>query len=141
MGVMMEELERFASKHMNEGKITYDVPFKMPTVVCGDFNSAPDSGVYEFLSKGLIAQDHDDFGDHSYGSYTTDGLTHPYSLKSSYGTVQEMTFTNFTPGFKGILDYVWYSTNTLEVTSVLGPIDNDYLSKVIGFPNAHFPSE
>ncbi|KAG1056675.1 hypothetical protein G6F46_003836 [Rhizopus delemar] len=141
MGVMMEELERFASKHMNEGKITYDVPFKMPTVVCGDFNSAPDSGVYEFLSKGLIAQDHDDFGDHSYGSYTTDGLTHPYSLKSSYGTVQEMTFTNFTPGFKGILDYVWYSTNTLEVTSVLGPIDNDYLSKVIGFPNAHFPSD
>ncbi|KAG1443515.1 hypothetical protein G6F56_010647 [Rhizopus delemar] len=141
MGVMMEELQRFGQKYLNEGTIHYDAPSKMPTIVCGDFNSAPDSGVYEFLSKGSIAQDHDDFGDHSYGTYTTDGLTHPYTLKSSYGTVHDMTFTNLTPGFKGVLDYIWYSTNTLEVNSVLGPIDGDYLSKVIGFPNAHFPSE
>ncbi|KAI9278034.1 Endonuclease/exonuclease/phosphatase [Sporodiniella umbellata] len=141
IGVMMEELQKFAQKHLNDGPIHYASPPKMPTVVCGDFNSSPDSGVYEFLSKGAIAQDHDDFGDHSYGTYTTDGLTHPYTLKSSYGTVTDMTFTNLTPGFKGVLDYIWYSTNTLDVSSVLGPIESDYLSKVIGFPNAHFPSD
>lgn len=141
IGVMMEEIQKLANRHLNEGSITYGHCSKLPTIICGDFNSAPDSGVYEFLSKGSVAHDHEDFGDHSYGVYTTEGLSHPYTLKSSYGTTQELSFTNFTPEFKGILDYIFYTTNTLEVTSVLGNIDNEYLSKVIGFPNAHFPSE
>ncbi|KAG0745494.1 hypothetical protein G6F57_009265 [Rhizopus arrhizus] len=140
-GVMMEELEKFANRHLNAGTINYDSCAKLPTVICGDFNSVPESGVCEFLSKGLIAQDHVDFGNYSYGSYTTKGLSHRYTLKNSYAPVPELAFTNFIPGFKGILDYIWCSTNTLEVTSVLGPIDKEYLSKVIGFPNAHFPSE
>ncbi|CEI93135.1 hypothetical protein RMCBS344292_07377 [Rhizopus microsporus] len=141
IGVMMEEIQKLANRHLNEGSVTYGHCSKLPTIICGDFNSAPDSGVYEFLSKGSVAHDHEDFGDHSYGVYTTEGLSHPYTLKSSYGTTQELSFTNFTPEFKGILDYIFYTTNTLEVTSVLGNIDNEYLSKVIGFPNAHFPSE
>lgn len=140
-GVMMEELEKFANKHLNAGTITYDSCAKLPIVICGDFNSVPESGVCEFLSKGLIAQDHADFGSYSYGSYTTKGLSHRYALKNSYASVPEFAFTNFIPGFKGILDYIWCSANTLEVASVLGPIDKEYLSKVIGFPNAHFPSE
>src|SRR4051812_38524908 len=33
---------------------------QIPVLVCGDFNSLPDSGVFEFLSKGAIAKDHPD---------------------------------------------------------------------------------
>lgn len=41
--------------------------------------------------------------DHTYGSYTTDGITHRLGLKSAYGSVNELPFTNYTPGFKGEL--------------------------------------
>jgi CCR4-NOT transcription complex subunit 6 len=146
VGVLMDEMKKFATKHLsppasNPKGPTYASADKISTIICGDFNSAPDSGVYEFFSKGKIQQGHDDFGNYSYGTYTTEGLSHPLSLKSSYSHVGELPFTNYTPGFKGALDYIWYTTNTLDVISLLGPIDQEYLGKVIGFPNAHFPSE
>ncbi|CAO3644494.1 unnamed protein product [Mucor hiemalis] len=146
VGVLMDEIDGFAKKHLacttnNSKSPAYNSADKVPLVICGDFNSAPDSGVYEFFSKGVIQQNHDDFGSHCYGSYTTEGLSHSFSLKSSYNSIQELPFTNYTPGFKGVLDYIWHSSNTLEVVSLLGAIDSEYLSKVVGFPNAHFPSD
>lgn len=145
VGVLMDEIQRFAKKHLapsadSKGP-TYPSPDKLPTIICGDYNSSPGSGVYEFFSKGTIQQDHTDFGNYSYGTYTTEGLSHPFSLKSSYNSIQELPFTNYTPGFKGVLDYIWHSANTLDVIALLGSIDNEYLSKIVGFPNAHFPSE
>jgi CCR4-NOT transcription complex subunit 6 len=49
--------------------------------------------------------------------------------------------TNNTPSFAGTSDYIWYSTETLAVTRVLGEVDKKYLETTVGFPNAHFPSE
>lgn len=143
VGMMMEEVQKFIKKHLKESNsdVVYASCDQLPFVICGDFNSTPVSGVYEFLSKGSIQQNHRDFGDYSYGNYTTEGLSHPFSLKSTYNSIGELDFTNYTPGFKGTLDYVWYANNTLDVISILGPIDHDYISKVVGFPNAHFPSE
>ena len=133
VGLLLEEVEGFTSKHASTN---------IPTVICGDFNSTPDSGVYEFLTKGSIKQGHSDFGQHVYGHYTTKGLSHNLaSLKSAYATIGELPFTNYTPRFKGVLDYIWYTADTLDTASVLGPIDQDYLDKIVGFPNPHFPSE
>jgi CCR4-NOT transcription complex subunit 6 len=52
-----------------------------------------------------------------------------------------MPFTNYTPGFADVIDYIWYSTNTLEVVDVLGPPDPAYLKRVPAFPNWHFPAD
>lgn len=76
---------------------SYSDATKIPLIVCGDFNSIPDSGVYEFLSSGSAPKDHEDFMDHVYGSYTTDGLSHSLNLKSAYSTVGEIKMTNFVP--------------------------------------------
>lgn len=113
---------------------------KIPIIVCGDFNSVPESGVYEFLANGSVPPDHPDFLSHTYGKYTTDGMRHRFGLKSAYAG-SELSFTNYTPSFRGEIDYIWYSTNNMTLTGLLGEIDKDYLSKVVGFPNAHFPSE
>lgn len=40
-----------------------------------------------------------------------------------------------------VIDYIWYTTSSLSVTSLLGDVDPGYLTKVVGFPNVHFPSE
>ncbi|KAJ3021509.1 Glucose-repressible alcohol dehydrogenase transcriptional effector [Thoreauomyces humboldtii] len=114
---------------------------RFPLLMCGDLNSLPDSGVYEYLSRGRVPQDHKDFGTYTYGPYTSEGLHHKFSLKSSYSHTGELDFTNFTPDFTGVIDYVWYSTNTLDVSGLLGSVDKDYVARTVGFPNAHHPSD
>ena len=78
---------------------------------------------------------------HTYGRYTAEGMKHRLGLKSAYSLVQNPPTTNHTPGFQGVIDYIWYSTQNLAVNAVFGEVDKQYLDKVIGFPNAHFPSE
>ncbi|KAF2868996.1 glucose-repressible alcohol dehydrogenase-like protein transcriptional effector [Massariosphaeria phaeospora] len=114
---------------------------QIPLVLCGDFNSLPDSGVYDLIVQGSVSNSHSDLGSRKYGNFTRDGISHPFSLKSSYSAIGEMAFTNYTPGFVGVLDYIWYSTNTLQVVGLLGDINKEYLKRVPGFPNYHFPSD
>lgn len=121
----------------------YSDGYKIPLIICGDFNSVPSSGVYEFLSNGTLPANHDDFLSHTYGRYTSDGLRHRLGLKSAYAApgASELPVTNWTPSFQGGIDYIWYSGANLGVNAVLGQVDSGYLEKVVGFPNAHFPSE
>ncbi|KAI0358592.1 hypothetical protein OH77DRAFT_1420998 [Trametes cingulata] len=119
----------------------YSDGYKIPVIICGDFNSVPESGVYEFLSAGSIPPDHEDFLSHLYGKYTSEGLRHRLGLKSAYAGAGEFPLTNYTPSFKGHIDYIWYSSANLSVNSILGAVDPSYLDKAVGFPNAHFPSD
>ncbi|OSX65924.1 hypothetical protein POSPLADRAFT_1130851 [Postia placenta MAD-698-R-SB12] len=114
---------------------------KIPVIICGDFNSVQSSGVYEFLSSGTVPPNHEDFMSHLYGKYTSEGLRHRLGLKSAYTTAGEIPMTNYTPGYTGVIDYIWYSTANLSVNAVLGEVDKTYLKKVVGFPNVHFPSD
>ncbi|CAE6441736.1 unnamed protein product [Rhizoctonia solani] len=114
----------------------------IPLVVCGDFNSVPEnSGVYEFMSKGHVPGSHPDFMGHQYGPYTSEGPRHPFELRSAYAGIGELPMTNYVPSFEGAIDYIWYGTENADVAAVLGEVDQTYLSKVVGFPNAHFPSD
>ncbi|KAG0147068.1 hypothetical protein CROQUDRAFT_656525 [Cronartium quercuum f. sp. fusiforme G11] len=119
----------------------YSSGVEIPIIVCGDFNSVPSSGVYDYLSSGSLEPTHDDFATHHYGPYTTHGVRHGLALRSAYSHLGELPFTNYTPGFKGVIDYIFYSTGSLAVTGLLGKIDETYLDKVVGFPNAHFASD
>lgn len=121
--------------------MTYSEPQQIPLVLCGDFNSTPDSGVYELIAHGSLSSDHSDLGNYKYGHFTKQGMSHPFSLKSSYSNIGELSFTNYTPGFTGVIDYVFYSTNALNATGLLGEVDKEYMQRVPGFPNYHFPSD
>ncbi|EGO61628.1 glucose-repressible alcohol dehydrogenase transcriptional effector [Neurospora tetrasperma FGSC 2508] len=117
----------------------------IPLIVCGDYNSTQESSVYELLSMGRVTPEQSDFGGHQYGNFTRDGVAHPFSMRSAYvhlnGTPDELSFTNYVPGFQEVIDYIWYSTNTLEVVELLGPPDQNHLKRVPGFPNYHFPAD
>lgn len=121
--------------------LEYSSGSHIPLVICGDFNSTAGSGVYDLLAHGSLPSTHSDLANRGYGNFTRDGMTHPFSLKSSYANVGELSFTNNTPGYKGVLDYIWYSTNSLQVTGLLGEVDKEYLQRVPGFPHYHFPSD
>lgn len=119
----------------------YDDGADIPLLLCGDFNSVPDTGVYNLLAHNNMPASHADLAGHSYGNFTRDGITHPFSLRSSYNHIGELDFTNYTPGYTDVIDYIWYSTNSLQCTGLLGNVDKEYLGRVPGFPNWHFPSD
>ena len=49
------------------------------------------------------------------------GLRHGLSLDSAYHG--EMPHTNYTVGFSGTIDYLFYSADSLAATMLLGPVD------------------
>lgn len=114
---------------------------QIPLIICGDFNAAAGSGVYDLITRGSLPGNHPDLGNRGYGSLTREGMAHPFKLKSAYSTTAELSFTNYTPSFIGVIDYIWYSTNALQVRHLLGSVEEEYLRKVPGFPNHHFPSD
>ena len=114
---------------------------EIPLIICGDFNAATGSGVYDLITRGSLPGNHPDLGNRGYGSLTREGMAHPFKLRSAYSTTAELSFTNYTPSFIGVIDYIWYSSNALQVRNLLGSVDEDYLRKVPGFPNHHFPSD
>jgi len=149
--LLMDELERIAhslarlpprlAQPGQRPAPTYADGTKIPVVLAVDSNSAVNSGVYEFLSTGTVPPDHEDFMGHTYGRYTSDGLRHRLGLKSAYSSIGELPMTNHTASFRGTIDYIFYSGQNLAVNAVLGEVDKNYLEKVVGFPNAHFPSD
>jgi CCR4-NOT transcription complex subunit 6 len=146
-----KEVFRFANEDSADGvereipkcgpSIKYDDGTQIPMIICSDMNSTLDSGVYDLVTQGSLSNSHPDLGNHQYGDFTRNGMSHPFSLKSSYSTIGELPFTNYTPDFKEVIDYVWFSSNSLSVAGLLGEVDTDYMKRVPGFPNYHFPSD
>ncbi|RDL41112.1 DNase I-like protein [Venustampulla echinocandica] len=125
--------------------LEYSSNTQVPLILCGDLNSVPDSSVYDLLSKGSIKPSHQELTNFQYGNFTKNGIDHPFSLRSAYSaldkTPDRLVFTNYTPTFRDVIDHIWYSTNTLELTGLLGGVDSEYMKTVPGFPNHHFPSD
>jgi len=114
--------------------------YKIPMIVCGDFNSSVGSGPYELLSNGRLKPKHADLSPFNYGIYTNQGMQHPLQLSSAYAPIGEPPFTNYTGDFVGVLDYLWFTQDSLAVSKVLQPVDEDIV-KVTRLPNAYMNSD
>lgn len=130
---------------------------KPKIVMVGDFNSEPNSMVYEYLSTGKLDTSKDERWVHNYGPGFTKGdvILNPLGcFKSPYKALYDegiFTKTTYTPKFKGIIDYMWFNDgsmdcrmgdeNGIKFTKVLGDIDQQYLNQWEGFPNREFPSD
>jgi len=125
----------------------------IPVVVCGDLNSLPDSGVVDFLDNSRISTDHPDLKDLKYDGFlsrlanTKAGeksgeLTHSFKLRRACEE-DHIPFTNLTYDFKGVIDYIYYSYDSVIPLGLLASVDTDYIkkNKILGFPHPHFPSD
>ncbi|KAF9762981.1 putative glucose-repressible alcohol dehydrogenase transcriptional effector like protein [Nosema granulosis] len=122
--VLLEEIEKIKKLYRN-AKI----------VLMGDFNSLRDSSVYSLITEGKL--DKNDFEEANYN------LTFEPKLGTKFQDAysgEDMDFTNFTPQFKGVIDYIFYSEG-LQAVSILSPIESEYADRVVGLPNVHFPSD
>lgn len=139
--IMEEASHSFRPGHKPDG---------VQLLLCGDFNSLPNSGVIEFLSSGRVPVDHPDFKDLQYksvlqkmsGCEKPTDFTHSFKLASAYSE-DIMQFTNYTFDFKGIIDYIFYSKQGMTPLGLLGPVSQEWLTtnKVLGCPHPHVPSD
>lgn len=158
--MLMSELDNFAQGV----KIDRGLPYcnsihgapGIPFLLCGDFNSLPDSGVLQFLLDSKIPTHHPDFKDLAYDGFMSrfsqavspgsghdsSQLIHRFAIKRAYQN-EHLPFTNYTYDFKGILDYIYYSYETLQPLALLGPVSKEWFEeyRVIGCPNPHYPSD
>ena len=129
---LSEEMEKYTSQYPNAA-----------ILLCGDFNSFPSDGIYEFLTKGHLSTEHPEFLSHSYTDRKS--FEHGLDLRDAYGLDSNSTpllpFTNYTPAFKAIIDYIYYRPNKLSVLGVLGGLPDDFVKQVVGLPNEYFPSD
>lgn len=125
----------------------------VPLLLCGDFNSEPESAVYEYLMSGMIASNRPELshtmsqGDSGNVRILPDThhLTHDLSLASALSTTlgDEPAFTNYTARFKGTLDYIYYTPSRLRVLAANAMPDEADLraSSGEGLPSACYPSD
>jgi len=125
--MLLQELKRYVD-YKADGIAT-------PVIVSGDFNSLPNSAMYELYSRGVVSGRHSDMLEFS----SAEDFKHDFNLSSAYSHLKE-PLSNFTPWFKGCLDYVWFS-NHLEVHSLLGPLSEQQMEKDTALPSTSWSSD
>mmetsp|Transcript_24542 Transcript_24542/g.27546 ORF Transcript_24542/g.27546 Transcript_24542/m.27546 type:complete len:592 (+) Transcript_24542:9-1784(+) len=136
---LLQELENFV---LSRGS-------SLPLMICGDFNSTPDTAVYDLLSHQAVHPGHPDVnvntGDDG-PNVLPDAIsiTHSFQLGSAYQSVmgEEPKQTNFTQLFKGVLDYMWYSSQNLRPLSA-APIPDEkvLLRNGTALPSTEYSSD
>lgn len=136
----------------------------IPMLVAGDFNSTPGSPAHSLLVHGKIEVGALETSNDPLGFLKDQKLQHQLPLASAYATLwdaqttdakalkqkqrldstyHEPLFTNYSKDFKGTLDYILFSTDSLIPTGLLElPAETDILSKPDeGLPNATWSSD
>mmetsp|Transcript_35685 Transcript_35685/g.43022 ORF Transcript_35685/g.43022 Transcript_35685/m.43022 type:complete len:566 (+) Transcript_35685:143-1840(+) len=140
----------------------------IPMLVTGDFNSIPGSAPHSLLATGRVDANHPELSTDPLGILRPPSkLCHQLPLVSAYtaynqpglalslglererqkGRVDETTseplFTNYSGEFNGTLDYIFYTANSLQPTSLLElPTKEEVLSgNSVGLPSPNWPSD
>lgn len=115
----------------------------MPLLVCGDFNSTPNSAVYEYLCHGTLRPDHEELQSDPCGLLEYLNMSHDLRMSTAYATCngKEAEHTNYTHEFKGTLDYIFFSSELLDVLAVSQVDDEVQLSQETALPSSTRPSD
>jgi CCR4-NOT transcription complex subunit 6 len=123
---------------LHEWVLRSTVTGQAPVILCGDFNSTPESTVYELLMTGQISHEVEDpFG------IVPHPLGHSLPLRSVHQAVvgHEAQVTNFTSRFTGTLDYICFSTTSMRALAVSNGYSYEELSRDVAVPSPTQPSD
>ncbi|CXI81381.1 carbon catabolite repressor protein 4, putative [Plasmodium berghei] len=138
-------------------------------IICGDFNSTPNSAVYQLLYKKKCFPTHHDINSDEHGLLEYLPMSHNLNLKSAYAisnflsqtinteesinniiinnTIDldkfEPPFTNYTSNFIGCLDYIFYNDEDLNIISTVNIPDENQLiqeSQIYHLSSSALPS-
>jgi mRNA deadenylase 3'-5' endonuclease subunit Ccr4 len=130
--VLLEALHKIKLKYTNSR-----------VLFTGDFNSRPNSSVYEFLKNDKIESSNKDISQYLSGS-NKEYIANPVETSSNiFDTIiqQDDLFTCYTQHLFGIFDYIWFNSTDFNLVGFLSGVDRDYLKVIQGLPNRDFPSD
>ncbi|GFU92231.1 2',5'-phosphodiesterase 12 [Trichonephila clavipes] len=107
-------------------------------ILCGDFNSCPEFGVFQLMTTGSLNEDCIDWHSNPEEEVSGIPLKHTLSLDSACGTP---AYTNYTEGFVGCLDYIFFNKAHLQVEEVVPFPNHELVIKNKALPNRYFPSD
>lgn len=107
-------------------------------IFCGDMNSSPDCGLFKLLHEGRIDEGLRDW--YSNEEESIQGLVIETSLKFS-SACKDLPYTNYTPGFNGCLDYIYYELNGFDCIDTVPLPDHKDVTVTGGIPSDVFPSD
>jgi len=118
-------------KAINKQQVARDA---YPLIVVGDFNSLPNSAVYNYVQSGnLKKQDVP-------STIQIIEFTHPFTFASAYEKIGE-PLSNITDHFSGCLDYIWFDKSSLELVGLLDTLNPPDYALFKALPNPQQPSD
>ncbi|OMJ70668.1 hypothetical protein SteCoe_31296 [Stentor coeruleus] len=114
--------------------------YSVPVVITGDFNSLPDSPPIKYLTNQEFSLNLELY---SHKEILVIEKPQEFTLFSSYANYSELRYpeyTNYTPDFKGCIDYILYSEG-LRVINLRKVLDSNDLKQYKGLPSEKHPSD
>ncbi|KAL3890920.1 hypothetical protein ACJMK2_003191 [Sinanodonta woodiana] len=129
-----------AAKHLQKVQKIYDnQEGEVSMIFCGDFNTSPESGTFEFLTTQEINEDHLDWKSAPKDQFVP-GMNFKHNLDFVTACGQ-VPYTNYVEKFQDTLDYIFYDVKTLEVEKVIPPPDHEDVVRHTAIPSVLFPSD
>lgn len=107
-------------------------------VFCGDMNSSPDCGLYKLLTQGKVTHESPDWSSNEEEAVIGLDIETALRFSSAYENIE---YTNYTPEFKGCLDYIYYERDKISCASVVPLPDHEDVAATGGIPSDVFPSD
>ncbi|KAL0130432.1 hypothetical protein PUN28_002243 [Cardiocondyla obscurior] len=125
--------------HKIAKRIREEVPeCNVSVILCGDFNSVPECGIYQLMTKNYVPETCEDWKSNTEEAIKNISLTQDLCMSSACGTPE---YTNYTPEFSACLDYIFYEKDKFEVEQVVPMPSKEELTLNTGLPSVVFPSD
>uniref|UniRef100_A0A3B5AHJ5 Phosphodiesterase 12 n=1 Tax=Stegastes partitus TaxID=144197 RepID=A0A3B5AHJ5_9TELE len=128
MGVALQHLRRVIS----------EVAPEAPLLLCGDFNSTPNTGSSRVLSFSS-AEDHADWS--SSGPEEACSMELPSGFPPLLSACGQPAYTNYVGGFHGCLDYIFIQQDRMQVEQVIPLPSHQEVTTYEALPSVAHPSD
>ncbi|XP_039972368.1 2',5'-phosphodiesterase 12 [Xiphias gladius] len=110
-----------------------------PLVFCGDFNSSPNSGVFQLVSEAVVPQQHADWS--SSGPEESCSMELRSAFPPLLSACSQPAYTNYVGGFHGCLDYIFVQPESMQVEQVIPLPSHQEVTTYEALPSVAHPSD
>ncbi|XP_070759383.1 2',5'-phosphodiesterase 12 [Enoplosus armatus] len=129
MGVALQHLSHVIS----------DVAPGAPLVFSGDFNSTPNSGVFQLVSEAVVPLQHADWS--SSGPEESCSMELLSAFPPLLSACSQPAYTNYVGGFHGCLDYIFIQPDSMQVEQVIPLPSHQEVTTYEALPSVAHPSD
>ncbi|XP_075951709.1 2',5'-phosphodiesterase 12 [Anarhichas minor] len=110
-----------------------------PLLFCGDFNSSPNSGVFQLLSETAVPLQHADWS--SSGPEESCRMELLSTFPPLLSACSQPAYTNYVGGFHGCLDYIFIQPDSMQVEQVIPLPTHQEVTTYEALPSVAHPSD